>query len=831
MTTPTDPLCSLPNADVEALYADSTPLQRQAIVERLEQCRQASMSIGDLARDVVGTSYIPRPHTTELQRVLGEAVERADQGLDTNIIISMPPGSGKSMNASVVFPLWLTLHRPTWEIGLISAEASLAEKFSLDVKMQYDERGSTPTIGGVQGWTVGGKGGVIARGIHGSISGRRLRVAIIDDPIKHLSDAYSKKMRNRVWNVWTSVVKPRMRPGSIVLSIACMTGDTPVLRPDGTETPLRDIRPGDEIATYSEGALITSHVLNWANQGSDEIFAVRLESGRTVRANARHPFLTVDARGNEQWKKVSELRPGMMLRAASSTGATGQASQGSCAESTTNGTGMTSLSLLSPGVDNPARKTGAIPLSSPRGSALNMLNSGASARGWRGTADLPTSGASGRVSPALLTGVTSPLSVEGCATRTMENIGGKPGTTALLLPHVGKRKFAIGMGSPQTSTTTCFESKAASARSADVIPGTDHLPDGGSSALTTTTTPAKSEDSCATSATSSSGEATARMCSDLRLTTFSVTHDTIAAVEPVGREDVFDIQVDRTENFIANGLVSHNTRWHEDDLNGRLLKEEGWRHVVYPALAEPGDALGRGLGEPLLSVQKHETPQEALTRWEDTKRSVGTAVFNALYQQHPGDIDGTVFKLAWWRYYTELPEADQVITSWDLTFGTGGDETGDWCVGTAWQRTGNQYYLLDMIRFRGGFTVQLDRMRSFIGRFPAATAHLVERAANGAAAIATLQRELNGIVAVPVTAANGSKVVRAQSVAPLVEAHQVHLPEGARIVGDFIAEMNTFPTGEHDDIVDSTSQGLTRLRESDVGPVNVWTERPRLGGW
>lgn len=493
MTTPTDPLCSLPNADVEALYADSTPLQRQAIVERLEQCRQASMSIGDLARDVVGTSYIPRPHTTELQRVLGEAVERADQGLDTNIIISMPPGSGKSMNASVVFPLWLTLHRPTWEIGLISAEASLAEKFSLDVKMQYDERGSTPTIGGVQGWTVGGKGGVIARGIHGSISGRRLRVAIIDDPIKHLADAYSKKMRDRVWNVWTSVVKPRMRPGSIVLSIA--------------------------------------------------------------------------------------------------------------------------------------------------------------------------------------------------------------------------------------------------------------------------------------------------------------------------------------------------TRWHEDDLNGRLLKEEGWRHVVYPALAEPGDALGRGLGEPLLSVQTHETPQEALTRWEDTKRSVGTAVFNALYQQHPGDIDGTVFKLAWWRYYTDLPEADQVITSWDLTFGTGGDETGDWCVGTAWQRTGNQYYLLDMIRFRGGFTVQLDRMRSFIARFPAATAHLVERAANGAAAIATLQRELNGIVAVPVTAANGSKVVRAQSVAPLVEAHQVHLPEGARIVGDFIAEMNTFPTGEHDDIVDSTSQGLTRLRESDVGPIDVWTDRPRLTGW
>ncbi len=282
-------------------------------------------------------------------------------------------------------------------------------------------------------------------------------------------------------------------------------------------------------------------------------------------------------------------------------------------------------------------------------------------------------------------------------------------------------------------------------------------------------------------------------------------------------------------------VLSIATRWHEDDLNGRLLKdrEDDWRQIVFPAIAEKDDSLGRVVGEPLLSVQTHETPAEALARWEKTKRSVGTAVFNALYQQHPGDVDGTVFKLAWWLYYSpqDLPAADQVITSWDLTFGTGGEETGDWCVGTAWQRTGNHYYLLDMVRFRGEFTVQLDRMRTFIARFPNATAHLVEKAANGAAAISTLQRELIGIVAVPVTAAYGSKVVRAQSVAPLPEANQVSLPEGRGFVDDFLTELAAFPTGEHDDIVDSTSQALTRMRESDVGPIEVWTDRPRLGGW
>jgi len=84
------------------------------------------MSLPELARDVVGPEYIARRHTDVLMDALTRAVERADRGEDTKLIISMPPGSGKSMTASVVFPLWLLLNRPDWQIGLVSAEASLA---------------------------------------------------------------------------------------------------------------------------------------------------------------------------------------------------------------------------------------------------------------------------------------------------------------------------------------------------------------------------------------------------------------------------------------------------------------------------------------------------------------------------------------------------------------------------------------------------------------------------------------------------------------------------------------------------------------------------------
>jgi predicted phage terminase large subunit-like protein len=261
-------------------------------------------------------------------------------------------------------------------------------------------------------------------------------------------------------------------------------------------------------------------------------------------------------------------------------------------------------------------------------------------------------------------------------------------------------------------------------------------------------------------------------------------------------------------------VLSIATRWHDDDLNGRLLKADGWEHLVIPAFAEEDDALGREPGDPLLSVQKQETPEEAAAGYD------------------PGQLNGTVYKLEWWRYYapSELPAADQIVTSWDLSFGDAkkkrdGSPGGDWCVGQAWQRTGNRYFLLDQVRFRGDFTEQIKHMKEFIGRFPEAMVHVVEKAANGAAAISTLQRELNGVVPVP---PEGSKTVRAQAVSPLAEAHQVYLPEGVTWVDGFVYEHTAFPTGAHDDQVDASSYGLRRLRESDVGPVAVMPDRPRL---
>jgi predicted phage terminase large subunit-like protein len=150
---------------------------------------------------------------------------------------------------------------------------------------------------------------------------------------------------------------------------------------------------------------------------------------------------------------------------------------------------------------------------------------------------------------------------------------------------------------------------------------------------------------CATTVTSPlEAERLKKSCSG-PLSTFEIVPDQVVEIAFAGYEDVFDIQVEGTENFIANGLVSHNTRWHRDDLGGRLLNRattldgEPVKHIHLPALPEaPGvdpipDFLNRPEGEPLWPER---WPLRSLQRIRQ-----GQPLFwwNAMYQGRPTSAD------------------------------------------------------------------------------------------------------------------------------------------------------------------------------------------------
>lgn len=270
------------------------------------------------------------------------------------------------------------------------------------------------------------------------------------------------------------------------------------------------------------------------------------------------------------------------------------------------------------------------------------------------------------------------------------------------------------------------------------------------------------------------------------------------------------------------------TRWHEDDLAAYLLKQ-GWEEFRLPALAETDDLLGREPGEPLLTPQADETTDAALERWAKEREDVGEYVWAGLYQQQPAPAGGGVFNIDHLQELSEPIDLDVGlwVTSWDLGFGTTDRERKkrtDFTVGTVWQLLPDGRYILhDLVRGRWEFTEQLSNMRRLAERYPQCSRHLVEAAANGAAAIDSMKRDSPGVKSIDgVTAIKpiGSKLVRWQAATPTFEALKVfHV--GGSWLPDLVSEMAVAPNGKHDDQIDSICQAVNYLRTRPISKPDV----------
>lgn len=249
-----------------------------------------------------------------------------------------------------------------------------------------------------------------------------------------------------------------------------------------------------------------------------------------------------------------------------------------------------------------------------------------------------------------------------------------------------------------------------------------------------------------------------------------------------------------------NGVVVLiQTRWSDRDLPGHLLDTEGdrWEVLSLPAISDENEALW-----------PERFPLETLA---EIKRTLGSRDFTSLYQQRPSPEEGDIVKRSWWNFYKELPgDLDQVAISADLTFKDG--EKNDFTVFQVWGRKGSNKYLLDQVRDRMGFNAQLMALRALVGKWPTAQAKWIEDSANGAALVQTLSKQIAGIIPVR---PKGSKIARAEAIAPQIEAGNVYLPDPsiAPFINDFIEEWAVFPNGKHDDQCDTASMALMKLNE------------------
>jgi predicted phage terminase large subunit-like protein len=283
-----------------------------------------------------------------------------------------------------------------------------------------------------------------------------------------------------------------------------------------------------------------------------------------------------------------------------------------------------------------------------------------------------------------------------------------------------------------------------------------------------------------------------------------------------------------TRRMPGAGMLIILTRWHEDDLVGRLLKQmkdgEGdlWTVINFPAVAEQDEfstfdgRLLRKEGDPL------HPERYSIEELDRIKRAVGSRVWASLYQQRPAAAEGAIFKRDWWQWHrvtTDDPRQlvkdlgiTNVVQFWDTAFKKG--DQADFSVCVTMGAGKNRYFVLDVWRAQVEFP-ELKRAVPAQAAKWAPSVVLVEDKASGQSLIQEMKRETRiPIIPIPV---DRDKVARANAVTPILEAGLVYLPEGAPWVSDFVDELATFPNAAHDDQVDAFDGALSYLSSGGGG--------------
>jgi len=629
-------------------------------------------------------------------------------------------------------------------------------------------------------WSTNQSGEYFAIGVGGAVTGKGADLLIIDDPhSEQEGQSIDPSVFDKVYDWYTSGPRQRLQPGGAIVVVMCMTGDTPVLMANGFEKLLQEIQVGDQVATYNEGQLTTSTVKNHKSSGLDAVYTIQTQSGRVVRANKRHPFL-VKRNGEPEWVRLKNLKPGDSL--VSLKDALGQQEQRQSPENANlaNRRKVTTEKTLMHCIGQ---------------SVITENGKGKNASVVRGF-----------IAKAYALVAIAKLS------RQESQRQGKTGK-GVSKTVTGSHWNSMNQWLLSVITDVMFAVRSLTHQ----IPA---LIGAGNSASIILTRLGKSEDYYAMSATLQLDTEKYQKSFTGRLNTCGFTTDKIKSIVESGIEEVFDVEIDGTENFIANGLVSHNTRWHKRDLTGRIIKSsvqrdgaDEWEVIEFPAIMPSGNALWPEFW-----------PQAEL---EALRNELPVAKWSAQYQQDPTSEEGALVKREWWQRWEqpEAPQCEFIIQSWDTAFLK--TQRADYSACTTWGVfyrpddngiTHPNIILLDAYKERMEFPKLKKTAFEFYQNWQP-DAFVVEAKAAGTPL--TFELRAMGIPVSEYTPSRGNdKVARVNAVADLFASGIVWCPE-KRWADEVIEEFASFPSGEHDDLVDSSTQALLRFRQGGFLRLNT----------
>lgn len=306
------------------------------------------------------------------------------------------------------------------------------------------------------------------------------------------------------------------------------------------------------------------------------------------------------------------------------------------------------------------------------------------------------------------------------------------------------------------------------------------------------------------------------------------------ALSPAHREYLWNWFVTTARTRLEPGatIIIIATRWHSDDLIGRLIKAfpGRWENIVFPAICEGAegfvDAIGRKPGEALFPERY------SVSDLREMQEELGSTFFQALYQQHPVDEAKKISDGAWLKIVDLCPNLNtpfiRLCRVWDLAATEGG---GDWTTGTlgAYDRSNGYFYILNVIRRQ----LSPKQVEEIVRATAVADGQEVEigieqePGSSGKALVEHYQRTVLKefkVLPVPVSGA-ASKLIRAQPLLAAAEASKVLLVRGDWNEA-FIREFDLFPAGPYDDQVDTASACYTRLSGKKLYSAS-WGRKPK----
>ena len=270
-----------------------------------------------------------------------------------------------------------------------------------------------------------------------------------------------------------------------------------------------------------------------------------------------------------------------------------------------------------------------------------------------------------------------------------------------------------------------------------------------------------------------------------------------------------------------SGILLGMTRWHEDDLAGRLLEEakkggDQWRVVSFPAIAEE-DEEHRNEGDALHPERYN------LEHLSKIKKAVGSQAWNALYQQRPSSKGGDIIKGAWFKRYSVLPRMKRIIITADTAQKT--KQHNDYSVlFVAGVGHDGGVYVLDLIRGKWEAPELEQKVSDVWNKYKSLGVHkvYVEDKSSGTSLIQNIQRKQR--IPIEGVQVDTDKYTRVLGVQGYIESGYIYLPNDAEWIEDFIKECEAFTATDshkHDDQLDAMVMAIAELMGGGVSMLDA----------